>query len=222
MKLYTRISSCVSLLWQFTKVSLQVVYGLWRISKLSNPIVTIFGGVLFKEHDFYARQANRLGAMLRKNDISVITGGGAGIMEAASCGAYVKTSWKGAIIGIGVRNLKEEMNLCADEQFKLNYFFARKWLLTSYSKAFIVFPGGFGTLNELSEVLMLIQTQELPPAPIILIGTEFWEEFLIWTKDEALAHGLISAADLALFTITDDLEDALKIILDTCKLSQQQ
>ena len=154
--------------------------------------------------------------MLVEDDISVLTGGGPGIMEAASCGA-VPTKGTGRSMGIGVKDLGEGKNPCVQEYFILNYFFARKWLLTHYSKAFVVFPGGFGTLDELAEILTLIQTKQLARAPIILIGKEYWAHFMIWVKGEALKHGTVVQEDINLFSVTDNLEEAFCIAKGACE-----
>ncbi len=156
--------------------------------------------------------------MFVAKDISVLTGGGGGIMEAANCGVfYSETGGKGRTMGIGVRDLVEEgPNHCVHEYFELEYFFARKWLLTHYSIAFVIFPGGFGTIDELSEVLTLIQTNKLKRVPIVLIGKEFWDPFMNWVINEALKHGTVSQKDVDLLIVTDDLDQAFSIIANAC------
>ncbi len=220
MTIFERIADVLGLCWSLFRLSMQIVYGGWKVSKLHKPIVTIFGGSRLEEGDEYFKQAHKLGKMLVENDISVLTGGGPGIMEAASCGAQIRKTGKGASIGIGVTDLGEGQNPCVDEYIELNYFFARKWLLTRYSRAFVVFPGGFGTLDELAEVLTLIQTKKMKQlnAPIILIGKEFWHEFIDWLEGEALKHGFIDPEHFALFTVTDNLHEAFCLIRDECKI----
>ena len=120
-------------------------------------------------------------------------------------------------MGIGVRDLIEEgPNHCVHEYFELDYFFARKWLLTRYSVAFVIFPGGFGTIDELAEVLTLIQTKKLKRVPIVLIGKEFWDPFMNWVINEALKHGTVSQKDVDLLIVTDDLDQAFSIIANEC------
>lgn len=213
-----RLGLCLRTSWSLFRVFLQTVYGVFRISKLQEPIVSIFGGARFKGEDRYFKKAHELGRRLTELDISVLTGGGPGIMEAASCGVIDISKGKARIMGIGVTDLGEEPNKCAQEFFALDYFFARKWLLTHFSSAFVVFPGGFGTLDELSEVLTLIQTKKLDRVPIILFGVEYWHPFMVWLTDEALTHGTISEQDLKLFTVTDDLEKIFCLIRDECKV----
>lgn len=219
MKLYQRILGIFTLAYQLLRVSLQTIYGGWRISKLTPPIVTIFGGAKLKEHDQYFKQAYNLGKLLMEHDISVLTGGGPGIMEAVSCGVLHKSSGKISSIGIGVRGLGQGRNPCVEEYFELNYFFARKLLLTRYSYAFVIFPGGFGTLDEFSEVLTLMQTKKMQQTPIVLIGKDYWSKFLGWVKGEALQHKLIDADNVKLFTLTDSLHEAFTVIQSSCKKS---
>lgn len=196
----------------------QMIYGVWRISKIQQPIVTIFGGARFPAGDFYFKQAHQVAQQLINENISVLTGGGPGIMQAASCDILDNATGKGTIMGIGVRDLRDEPNRCAQEYFELDYFFARKWLLITYSRAFVIFPGGYGTLDELFELLTLMQTKKFAPAPVVLIGTEYWHGFMEWFKKEAVKHGLISANELDMFTITDDLHKAYCIARDSCNL----
>ena len=215
---FARLRMCVSVFWSFFKVSFQVLYGGWRVSRLSKPIVSIFGSARLKLSDPYSQQAHKLAKKYVDTDISVLTGGGPGIMEAASCGAVPQNGGKGISMGIGVKDLGEGRNPCVQEYFELDHFYARKWLLTRYSVAFVVFPGGFGTLDELTEVLTLIQTRKLHRVPIVLIGSEYWASFMEWARGEALKHGTISKENLQLFTVTDDLEVAYSLICDECRL----
>lgn len=214
---FKRLGIFFSTFYKLTRVFLQLLYGIWRVSKLELPVVTIFGSHELKLEDPYALQAEKLAQMFAKADISVLTGGGAGIMEAANLGAAVK---KGKVksIGIGVKALNEAHNPYVSEYFELDYFFARKWLLTEYSVAFVVFPGGFGTLDELAEVLVLIKTKKLKAVPIVLIGKEFWTPFVDWIYTEMIKHGLLEKEGLALFEITDDLERAFSLVCITCKV----
>ena len=193
---------------------IQLLRGIWKITKVQGPIVSVFGGSRWPIKDPYAQQAHKLAAKLVDGNINIMTGGGAGIMQAASCGAV--HSKKTTSIGVGVTELNELQNPCVKEYFEVDYFYTRKWLLTHYSVAFVVFPGGFGTLDELAEILTLIQTKILPPAPIILIGSDYWTTFLVWLKQKALMHGTITEEHLKLFTITDDLDEACRLIQENC------
>jgi uncharacterized protein (TIGR00730 family) len=210
-----RLSHCFLLFFKLLHVVYQMIYGAWRVSKINQPIVSIFGGARLSKETDYFRKAHELAAHFANHGISVLTGGGPGVMEAANCGA-VEHKGIGRTMGIGVKGL-EGKNPCVQEYFELNYFFARKWLLTRYSVGFIVFPGGFGTLDELAEVLTLIKNKEMKRVPIVLFGHEYWDLFMQWVTQEALEHKLIEVKDLALFSVTDDLGQAFCIIRDECK-----
>lgn len=214
--IFRRIWQVILFFFRFLRVFWQLLYGEWRMSKLTGTIVTVFGGSRLKRDDPYFGKAHELSAMLVKEGISVVTGGGPGIMEAASCGAIFDQEGRGKSIGVGVRDLNEGRNQCVEEYFELDYFFARKWLLTRHSIAFAVFPGGFGTMDELAEVLTLIQTKKMPPLPIILFGKEFWQPFMNWITDKALKHGLVSENDIKLFIITDSLQEAFSHLYGAC------
>jgi len=127
---------------------------------------------------------------------------------------------RGVSIGIGVTDLDEVPNHCVHEYFSLNYFWARKWLLTRFSTAFVVFPGGLGTLDELFEILTLIQTKKMGPVPIILVGTEYWKKFFEWVQDELVTqHSLAVQEDLKLFTVVDDINQVFHLVHNECKIS---
>lgn len=210
---------CFSLSWNFLRVFFQIIYGAWRVSKLPHPIISIFGSSKTKPTDKYAHQANHIAALLVEQGISVLTGGGPGIMEAANCGAVLKggKSTVTTSIGISVRGL-EDKNSCVQEFFEMDYFFARKWLLTEYSSGFIVFPGGFGTLDELSDVLVLIQTQQMKKVPIVLVGKEYWQPFMDWITNDMLKHNLIKPEHIKLFSITDDPYKAFCFVREECEI----
>lgn len=216
--MFYRFTHCISLFFSFFRVQFQILYGSWKVFGLLEPRVSIFGSARLPLDSPYALKASKLAQRFVENNISVLTGGGPGIMEAASCGAEHNGKGQGKSLGIGVRGLREPKNKCLEHYIELDYFFARKWLLTHYSQAFIVFPGGFGTVDELTEALTLMQTKKLARAPIILIGVEYWDHFMEWVKKETLEHGLIAKEDLNLFTLTDDLDEAFCIVRDKCKL----
>lgn len=217
--LFKRIYESVLLSWSFLRVFFQLVCGAWRVSKLPHPIVSIFGSSKTKQSDQYAHEANKIAALFVEQDISVLTGGGPGIMEAANCGAVLKggDTTKITSIGISVRGL-EDKNPCVQEYFEMDYFFARKWLLTQYSSGFVIFPGGFGTLDELSDILVLIQINQMKQVPIVLIGKEYWQPFMDWITHEMVEHKLIKPEHIKLFSITDDLEQAFCFVRGKCKI----
>jgi uncharacterized protein (TIGR00730 family) len=211
---------CCSLAYQFFRVFLQLIYGVWQVSKLPHPIISIFGSAKMPQADKYAKDANLIASLFVKEGISVLTGGGPGIMEAVTCGIVQSRKQKGTVtsIGIGVSGLDEPKNMCVEEYFELDYFFARKWLLTQYSSGFIVFPGGFGTLDELMEVLTLIQTKKMKKVPIVLIGKDYWHPFMQWVTEEAFPRGLILQEHINLFSVTDDPYKAFCFVRGECQI----
>lgn len=213
MRFLPRLGRCLYLLWDLIVVSIHIVSGVWRLSKLDYPMVTIFGGSKVLQDNEYAAKATQLAQLLVDHGISILTGGGPGIMQAANCGARNEKYKDLRSIGIGVRGLDENLiNICAQEYITLDYFFARKWLLTQYSTGFAVFPGGFGTLDELAEVVTLMQTKKLSPAPIVMIGVDYWKPFMSWVHDSALKNNMLKPIDIKLLTITDDINEAFNII----------
>lgn len=216
--MFTRIFRCFKLFFKLTHVMWQIIFGAWRVFGLTPPIVTIFGGSRVPKTDKYFIDAMQLAARFADDGISVLTGGGPGIMEAASCGIYQDTKALGKTIGISVRDLGESKNMCVQEYFELDYFFARKWLLTHYSDAFIIFPGGYGTMDEFFEIITAMQTKRERRVPIVLVGIDYWKPLMAWINEQAIPHGLIPRADLELFTMTDDLERAFCVVRDECKI----
>ena len=193
--------------------------GVWRLSKLDAPIVSVFGGSKIDQDHPYAREARMLSQKLLNAGYSVITGGGPGIMMAANCGLFnseTETS-HGISIGVGVEGLSQEVrNQCADIFIVTRYFFTRKYLLTRFSNAFIVFPGGYGTADELFEILTLMQTEKLRRLPVILIGTAYWKPLTEWVE-KARTEKLLLEEDAALIFVTDDSDHALRHVEQHCQ-----
>lgn len=213
MYFFRRLAHCLMVWARFTHVSWQVLYGVWRITVLRGPIVSIFGGSRIDKTNYYFTQAHWIASQLVARDISVITGGGTGIMEAANCGAIDPNCNRVRSIGIGVEGLDQGPNPCVSEYFELHYFFARKWLMTKYSSAFIFLPGGFGTLDELFEIVTLMQTNKMPQLPIFLVGVEYWRGGFEWLSKTVLVSGAIPAAALNIMFLTDDLELVVNTII---------
>lgn len=216
MKLFTRIGRFFLLFFHLFHTVIQMVYGAWRISKLHMPIITIFGSARMQQNALYTKKAQELGQRFIDANISILTGGGPGIMEAASC--HAKYGSKARSIGIGVRGVEDRPNMCATEYFELEYFFARKWLLTEFSSGFVIFPGGFGTLDEMAGVLTLIQTKKLKKVPMVLIGKEYWDPFVQWITQEALTHGAVLPEELEYLYVTDSLDDAFCFVQSKCEI----
>ena len=208
VRAYTR------LLGYMFRIFFNVLYGIWKITKLKHAPVTIFGGARLKADSIYMQKARELAHKLADSGIPVLTGGGPGIMEAASCGATQTNKGVITSIGITVAGLadNEPQSPCTPDVIVMDNYGARKWLLIHYSIGFAVFPGGFGTLDELTELLTLIQTKLRDKAPIVLIGKEYWQPIMDWIHNSALKDGLIAQEDVELFTITDDVDEAYKLL----------
>lgn len=202
------------------KTTFQLMYGIWKIGHLPGPVVSIFGGSRIKTKTPYAEKAYKLANLLIQHDISVITGGGPGVMEAANCGAlhaFETKKTQARSIGITVKGLDEEtFNICAQEKILVDYFFVRKWLLIQYSVAFAFFPGGFGTLDEFGEVVTLMATKKLAGVPIVLVGQKYWEPYMNWLREYPLKEGLILQKDLDMIQVTDDVDEALRLLKEHC------
>jgi len=201
------------------RVNWQIIKGVWHISTIPHPIVSIFGGARLPQETHYFEKVHQLAERFTSHAISVLTGGGSGVMEAANRGAQHPIGATGKSVGIGVKNVTKEPNKFVELYYEVDYFFARKWLLTRYSQAFVIFPGGLGTLDELSEVLTLMMTKKLAPAPIMLVGTKYWKDLMLWMEKEAVEHGLIDKKYLEQLTLTDDLELVFNVINTTCNIS---
>ena len=173
--------------------------------------VTVFGSARNLPHnELYREQAYELSYKLAKDGYAVISGGGPGIMAASNKGAYEAG---GVSIGFNIRLPHEqEPNPHVTHSFEFQYFFTRKVTMTFYSHAYIYFPGGFGTLDELTEILTLEQTKKMPPLRIVLFGSEFWNGFADFVRQHLLESGYISPGDEDLFVITDDVDEALHLV----------
>lgn len=216
MKKLKLIKAYIKLVIHSIRVGYHLLRGIWQLSKLEHTPVSIFGSARLPLDNKYIEQARELARMLIEHDIPVLTGGGPGIMEAASCSVAHNIGNKKMIatIGISVKGLETEIvaTQCDQVHIVMDYFFARKWLLIQYSVGFAVFPGGFGTLDELTELLTLIQTKMRKPMPIVLLGVDYWQPFIDWVSNVALKHGTVSQADVDLILLTDDLDKAFEIL----------
>jgi uncharacterized protein (TIGR00730 family) len=181
----------------------------FRALHFVGPCVTVFGSARFDEHHRYYAMAREVGAALSGVGFTVMTGGGPGVMEGANRGAREAG---GRSVGCNVElPFEQEPNPYLDRWVTCRYFFVRKVLLVKYSYAFIVLPGGFGTLDELTEALTLIQTRKILQFPIVLMGTDYWAPFLAMVKTMVEA-GTISASDLDLMLVTDSVPDAMSYL----------
>jgi uncharacterized protein (TIGR00730 family) len=176
------------------------------------PAVSIFGSARTSPEDPAYGQAHDVAAKLVAAGFAVITGGGPGIMEAANKGACEA---EGTSVGLGIElPFEQGMNQYVDLGVNFRYFFARKTMFVKYAQAFVVFPGGFGTLDELFEALTLVQTRKVTSFPVVLVGTAYWGGLVEWLRGTMLATGRISSQDLDLVRLTDDLDEVVRIILE--------
>ena len=170
--------------------------------------VTIFGSARIPEGDKYYNKARELGKLLATNGHAVITGGGPGIMEAANRGAF---EYGGRSIGLNITlEHVQNPNPYLTDTFEFKYFFARKVMLAMSAKVYVFFPGGFGTLDELSEILILMQENKMPDMPMFLIGKNYWRPLERFFQGRMLKNKLISRGDLKIFKITDDINDVVR------------
>lgn len=174
--------------------------------------VTMFGSARTQANDKYAALAEKLAFRLSKNNINIITGGGEGIMKAANKGAFEANTAESIGLSISLPNEKTK-NEFTTKHFTFNYFFSRKYMLVKYSKACIIFPGGFGTLDEMFEVLTLTQTGKLNGFKIYLVGCDYWEYLIKFMEKSLYKEKMIDKKDLDIITLTDDIELIEKEIL---------
>lgn len=198
--------------WRIFRIMAEFVDSFETLSQLG-PGVTVFGSARMRPKDPYYAAAVQLAKGLAKHNLAIITGGGPGVMEAANKGASLA---KGKSVGLNIQLPHEQYyNRFANIPINFHYFFSRKVCFVKYSIAFVFMPGGFGTLDELFEVLTLVQTQRIPRYPLILFGRDHWQGLLHWMKARLEEKtGFISPGDLDLLTLTDDPQEAIDIILD--------
>jgi len=195
--------------WRLFRIMGEFVEGFDALPRVL-PAVTVYGSARAKPGSWSYETALSLGAALAQNGYSVITGGGPGVMEAANLGAFEAG---GQSVGLNIDlPLEQPTNHCTTLALKFHYFFVRKVMLVKYASAFILFPGGFGTLDELFEISTLMHTQKLQPFPIILMGASHWTGLLKWLQTEAVAQERLEASALDLFTAVDSVEEAMAVI----------
>lgn len=196
-------------LWSIFKIMSEFVDGYDKLLRIG-PCISIFGSARLKEGDDYYDQAVRTAELITEKGFGVITGGGPGIMEAGNRGA---TNAGGKSVGLGIHlPFEQSINDYVDPKYEINfkYFFVRKVMFVKYAQALIVFPGGFGTLDELFECLTLIQTHKIDPIPVVMVGLEYWKGLYEWMTSKLVAEGYISPEDLKLFRMTDDPVEAVQ------------
>ena len=186
--------------------------GFETVDELDRPAVSIFGSARVHEGTFAYDSARATGRLFAEAGWAVVTGGGPGVMEAANRGCR---EGGGLSVGFNIELPHEQgSNAYLDVSLTFHHFYARKTMFVKAAEGFVVFPGGFGTADELFESLTLIQTGKVLDFPVILFGREYWSPLLAWVRGRALPEGTVSPADLKLLTVTDDPAEAVKCVLD--------
>ena len=200
--------------WTMFKVMSEFVEGFDRMEEIG-PCISIYGSARTKVEDKYYEMAVKVAERLVGEGYGIITGGGPGIMEAGNRGAQ---NSGGKSVGLNIDLPFEQFSnqyIDHDKNIMFNYFFARKVMFVKYAQAFVLLPGGFGTMDELFETLTLVQTKKIDRVPIILMGKEFWGGMLAWIKNiMSEKYKTISTQDLELIHLTDDVDDVANIIID--------
>jgi uncharacterized protein (TIGR00730 family) len=186
--------------------------GFQAVDKIDRPAVTVFGSARVGEDDPAYKNARELATRFAERGWAIVTGGGPGVMEAANRGAK---EGGGLSVGFNIELPHEQRgNGYVDISQTFRHFYARKTMFVKAAEGFVVFPGGFGTADELFEALTLIQTGKVLHFPVVLIGSDYWGELLDWIRGELLADGMISPEDLDLLYVTDDIDDAIAQVLE--------
>ena len=195
--------------WRMFRIIGEFVDGFEALAEVA-PAVSVFGSTRVAPQDKEYQQAIEIGRKLAERGFNVITGGGPGVMEAANRGA---AEGGAKSVGLNIRlPMEQQPNPFSNIQLNFRYFFIRKVMFVKYSVAYIVMPGGFGTLDELMEAVTLIQTHKIKPFPVILVGSDYWSGFLKWLKDVAVEEGKISKDDLEIMQVIDDPEEVVRYI----------
>ena len=198
--------------WSVFKIIADFVKGFDELGDLG-PTVTIFGSARTKENDKYYKKAQKLSSMLSLKGFNIMTGGGPGIMEAANRGAIDNDVES---IGLNIDlPLEQVANPYTTKELSFDYFFSRKVMLVKYSMAYVIFPGGFGTLDELFEALTLVQTRKVTGVKIFVVGSEFYTPLLKFIEDKLLKDSMIDPEDLKIITLIDDLDEIVKEVEDS-------
>lgn len=195
--------------WRLFRIIGELVEGFDKLSGIE-PAVTVYGASRLQTGTYNYEKTREIAYLIGKEGFNIISGGGPGAMEAANLGAKeagVKS------VGLNIELPEEQVcNAFTNITVHFNHFFARKVMLVKYSTAFVIIPGGMGTLDELTEVLTLIQTRKIKPFPVVLFNSTFWEGFLDWLRDQSLANGYITEDDLQLLRLSDEPKEIVEII----------
>lgn len=203
--------------WRLFKIIGEFVDGFDALPRVL-PAVTIYGSSRAKPGSWEYDTAEQLGRGLGQRGFSIITGGGPGVMEAANKGAYEVGAQS---VGLNIDIPEEQaLNRYTTLSLTFHHFFVRKVMLVKYATAFVLLPGGFGTLDELFELATLMETKKLEPFPIILMGQSYWKGLLAWLQDQAVAQDRLTPSSLGLFTITDDMNEVVRVVEGCCQRRQ--
>jgi hypothetical protein len=195
--------------WRLFRIMGEFVEGIETLHDVG-PCVTIFGSARVQPDDPIYKKTEALAALFVKNNFSVITGGGGGVMEAANKGA---AEAGGTSIGLNIiLPFEQKPNPFANVKLDFKYFFIRKVMFIKYAEAYIIMPGGFGTMDELFEAVTLIQTKRIRPFPLILVGSDYWTGLVDWIRDNLLAEKRISPEDLEILQIMDEPDEIVKAV----------
>lgn len=202
---HSRINEFMRLL----KIMLEYVRG-FRTLHFIGPAITVFGSARFREGHPYYDLGRQMGRAVANEGFTVMTGGGPGVMEAANRGAK---DVGGASVGCNILLPHEQKpNPYLDRVVTFSYFFVRKVMLVKYSYAFVILPGGLGTLDEMTEAMTLIQTGKLYEFPVILVGKDYWSGLMDWVRGTLIAQGAVTESDLAFLHLTDSPEEAIRVV----------
>ncbi len=198
--------------WRVLRIQSEFIEGFGLLAELPRA-VSVFGSARTPPGHPEYEMGRQLGGRLAEAGFAVITGGGPGVMEAVNRG----TSEAGGLsVGLGIElPFEQSLNDYVDLGINFRYFLARKTMFVKYAQAFVILPGGFGTLDEMFEALTLVQTRKVTRFPVVLLGTKYWGGLLDWLRDTLGATGKINPGDLDLLTLTDDVDEAVRIIVET-------
>jgi uncharacterized protein (TIGR00730 family) len=195
--------------WRVFRIMAELVEGFEALSNIG-PAVTIFGSARLEPGSLYYTKCLKVSENLAKDGFTIISGGGPGIMEAANRGAQ---NGNGTSVGLNIElPMEQTPNPFQDVRVEFRYFFVRKLMFVKYAVAYVIFPGGFGTMDELYEALTLIQTKKIRSFPVVLVGKDYWQGMVDWLRKTVLAHGNISPEEIDLMHVVDEPEEVCAII----------
>ena len=197
------------------RIGEEFLQGFLAVERIGGPAISVFGSARVKEDDPEYAEAREIARRIAEAGFAVVTGGGPGVMEAANRGAR---DAGGVSVGFNIDLPHEQFeNAYLDISLTFEHFYARKTMFVKAAEGFVIFPGGFGTLDELFEALTLIQTGKVLHFPVVLFDRDYWAPLLDWIRERPLADGMISSEDLELLIVTSDIDDAVKILVDCYK-----